>query len=215
MSLMDRKTEEGRRKYQEILEAAARVIFERGYEGASMQEIAEACRLTKAGLYHHFPSKHHLLFEIQSYGMDLFESQVLSQVQDISDPVERLTACMTRNVHLVTRGWSKEITVILHEHATLTGPAGKEINARKKRYVQFLERSFAEAMEKGLIREVNPTIAAYSFLGMVLWVYKWFRPDGELTDDQLAAGMVDLFFAGLQQGRRGERVTRAARRVRR
>jgi AcrR family transcriptional regulator len=186
---------------QAILETAARVICDRGYEGASIQEIADACELTKAGLYHHIGSKENLLAEIMGYGMDLFEAQVLSPVRDIDDPVLRLRACMDRNIKLVTRGSSKHITIILHEHATLKGTAGKAIDARKKKYVRFLEQSFAEAVMKGLIRPVSPKVAAFSFLGMVLWIYKWFRPDGELSEEQIAEAMIDLLFTGLEPAR--------------
>jgi hypothetical protein len=41
----------------------------------------------------------------------------------VADPVERLKACMEKNILLVTEGWSKEVTIILHEHGTLTGAA--------------------------------------------------------------------------------------------
>src|SRR5687768_13363311 len=102
----------------EILETAAKLICERGYDATSIQDIAQACNLTKAGLYHHIRSKEHLLLEIMHYGMDRFEEQVLSHVIAIKDPVERLKTCMERNILLVTRGWSKEVTIILHEHAT-------------------------------------------------------------------------------------------------
>jgi len=202
-------------RHREILETAARVICERGYEGAGVQDIAEACGLTKAGLYHHIRSKEHLLLEIQNYGMDVFEEQVLQQVLPIADPLERLRTCMEKNILLVTRGWAKEITIILHEHATLTGEARAQINARKKRYVRFLETSFAEAIRAGRIRPVNPKVAAFSFLGAVLWIYKWFRPDGEVGEEQLVREMQDLFFGGLETApaapRRGSRA-RAARR---
>ena len=129
--------------------------------------------------------------------MDVFEEQVLFPVLGIADPLERLKACMEKNVLLVTRGWSKEITIILHEHATLTGEARAQINARKKRYVRFLETSFAEAGKRGLIRPVNPKVAAFAFLGMVLWIYKWYRPDGPISAEQIAADMQDLLFTGL------------------
>ncbi len=180
-----------------ILETAAKLICARGYEATSMQDIAEACGLTKAGLYHHVESKERLLLAIQDYGMDVFEEQVLRHVREIPDPVERLRVCMLRNIRLVTRGWSKEVTIILHEHATLRGPARKHIDARKKRYVRFLESTIAEAVERGQARPVQPTIAAFAFLGMVLWIYKWFRSDGPLSDEAIAAGMVDLFLEGI------------------
>ena len=185
-------------RHREILETAARVICEKGYEGASIQDIAEACGLTKAGLYHHIRSKEHLLLEIQNYGMDVFEEQVLNQVLPIPDPLERLKACMEKNILLVTHGWSKEVTIILHEHATLTGDARAQINARKKRYVKFLETSFAEAVRDGQIRPVNPTVAAFAFLGMVLWIYKWFRPDGAIDAPTLVREMQDLLLGSLQ-----------------
>ena len=189
--------DDAQQRYQAILESAARVICARGYDGASMQEIAEACGMTKAGLYHHIETKEKLLFAIMNYGMDLFEKQVISQVIDIADPLERLKACMVKNIKLVTSGSSKEVTIILHEHNTLTGHARKEINARKKKYVRFLEAGITEGIKRGQIRRVNPTLAAFSFLGTVLWTYKWFRHDGELSEDQVANGMVDLFFRGL------------------
>ncbi len=182
---------------QAILETAARVICERGYEGASIQDIADACNLTKAGLYHHIRSKEHLLLEIMNYGMDVFEEQVLQQVLPIADPLERLKSCMAKNVELVTRGWSKEITIILHEHATLTGESRAQINARKKRYVRFLETSFAEAVRARRIRPVHPKVAAFAFLGSVLWIYKWYKPDGPVSEDDLVKEMQNIFFGGL------------------
>lgn len=189
-------------RHRRVLETAARVICERGYEGASIQDIADACGLTKAGVFHHIRSKEHLLLEIMNYGMDLFEEQVLREVMPIADPVERLKACMRRNILMVTRGWSQEITVILHEHATLTGAARAQINARKKRYLRFLESSFAEALRMRRIRRVNPKVAAFAFLGMVLWIYKWFRPGGSLSEEQLVRQMQSLFFGGLEPARR-------------
>ncbi|WP_224240239.1 TetR/AcrR family transcriptional regulator [Hyalangium gracile] len=191
-----RRPDDGER-YRAILETAARLICERGYEGTSMQEIADACRLTKAGLYHYIQNKEQLLSAIMGYGMDLFEGQVLAKVADIADPVERLRDCMRRNIELVTRGANKEVIIILHEHATLTGEAREYIDRRKKQYVRFIEATFSEAVRQGRMRPIDPTIVAFSFLGMVLWVYKWFKPDGRLTEDQIISGMLDLFFAGL------------------
>jgi len=141
-------------RHRGILEIAARLICERGYEGASMQQIA--------------------------------------------DPLERLRTCMEKNVLLVTRDRNKEITIILHEHATLTGDELARINARKKRYVRFLERSFAEAVEAGKIRPVDPKVAAFTFLGAVNWIYKWFRADGQVPEEELVRGMQEIFFGGLE-----------------
>jgi AcrR family transcriptional regulator len=187
-----------RERHRAVLETAARLICEKGYEAASVQDIAAACGLTKAGLYYYIRSKEDLLLEIQNYGMDIFEERVLLPVLSIADPVERLKACMEKNIVLVTEGWSKEVTIILHEHETLTGAARTQINLRKKRYVHFLESSFAEAVRDGRIRKVEPRVAAFAFLGQVLWIYKWFRPDGKIPADRLVREMQNLFFGGLE-----------------
>jgi AcrR family transcriptional regulator len=199
---------EGADRRAAILETAARLICEKGYEGTSIQDIADASGLTKAGLYHHIRSKEHLLLEIQNYGMDVFEERVLHAVMPIEDPLERLRTCMVKNIHLVTEGWSKEVTIILHEHATLTGEARAHINARKRRYVRFLESSFAEAVRARRIRAVNPTVAAFAFLGQVLWIYKWFRPEGTISPESLSKDMQDLFFGGLEMPRAKESAPR-------
>lgn len=184
-------------RHRQILEIAARVICEKSYEGASIHDIAQACGLTKGGLYHHIRSKEHLLVEIMRYGMDMFEERVTHRTRVIDNPLERLRATMESNIRLVTDRRTKEITIILHEHNTLTGDGRAEINRRKKSYVRFLEDAFAEASERQLIRPVHTKVAAFSFLGTVLWTYKWFRSDGEISQDQLVAEMVDQFFGGL------------------
>ena len=71
---------DARDRHRFILETAARLICEKGYEAASIQDIADAADLTKAGLYHHIRSKEHLLLDIQNYGMDVFEERVLEQI---------------------------------------------------------------------------------------------------------------------------------------
>lgn len=191
------RLDESQRRYREILEAAAKLIFRRGYEATSMQEISAEAGLTKAGLYHYVATKEALLLDIMHYGMDLFEEQVLTPAQLVEDPVERIRVVMARNLALITHGAAKEVTIILHEHQTLTGEAQAQINARKKKYVRFLETAVREATAVGKVRPIDPTLAAFGLLGMVLWTYKWFQPGGALSPEQLSEGMLELFFQGL------------------
>ena len=64
--------------------------------------------------------------------------------------------------------------------------------------MRFLESSFQEAIRAGRIRRVDPKMAAFSFLGSVNWIYKWYRSDGEISGQRLAREMPDLFFGGLE-----------------
>ena len=160
-----------------------------------MQDIADTCGLTKAGIYHYVETKQALLVAIMHYGMDLVEEEVLKQVIDIADPVERLRAIMARKVRLVES--RKEVAIILNEHQTLTAAEKRVLNARKKQYVTLLEATFREAIERRQIRPVDPTVAAFSFLGVMLWTPNWYRTGGRISLPQLIDGMADLFFNGL------------------
>src|SRR5437867_8679414 len=139
----------------QIFETAARILCEKGFDKASMGDISDAMGLTKAGIYHHIRSKEELLYEIMSYGMDLFEQKVFNRVTAIADPLERLRATLRGHVLLVTRDRPKEISVILHESNALKGRYRDRINARKKRYVKFLEKTIRELVKTGKARRVD------------------------------------------------------------
>lgn len=184
-------------RQQQIYAAAARIICDKGYGSASMSDIAEAMGMTKAGIYHHIVSKDELLFGIMSYGMDMAEEMVLDRLRDIRDPLERLKATIRGHVLLLTRDRPKEVTVILNESHALSGELRERIDARKRGYVRFLMETIEELIRDGRARDVDPRAATFALLGMVNWIYQWFRPDGRLKDTELAESFTDIFLHGL------------------
>jgi TetR/AcrR family transcriptional regulator, cholesterol catabolism regulator len=183
---------------REICRIAARVFYEKSYEGASMQDVAEAVGLTKAGLYHHIGSKDQLLFEIMNYGMDILQETVVDKVKDIADPRERLRRLIAGHIDLIVRARDLEITVILHENRSLRGALRKKINARKRQYIQLLEETIQLVQEKTGGKDLlPPRVAAFGLLGMINWLYQWYRPDGPVKQSDLTQDYVDFFFRGL------------------
>jgi TetR/AcrR family transcriptional regulator, cholesterol catabolism regulator len=185
-------------KRREICRVAARVFYEKSYEGASMQNIAEAVGLTKAGLYHYIGSKDQLLFEIMNYGMDILQETVVDKVKEIADPRERLRRTIAGHIDLIVRARDLEITVILHENRSLRGSLRKKINARKRQYIQFLEETIARVQEEaGGKSFLPPRVAAFALLGMINWLYQWYRPDGPVKQSDLTRSYVEFFYRGL------------------
>jgi len=183
---------------REICRAAARVFYEKGYDGASMQDIAAAVSLTKAGLYHHVGSKDRLLFEIMNYGMDILDEMVLQKVKDIDDPAEKLRQTIAGHVDLIVRARDFELTVILHENRSLKGTPQKKIDARKKEYIHFLEELVAETQQKsGKKTQVSAHLAAFFLLGIINWLYQWYHPEGPVNQADLSRALTDFFFRGL------------------
>lgn len=183
---------------QDILFTAARLFQEKGYDATSMQDVASALDLSKAALYHHFESKDEILFQIMSYGMDIFENQVVAAVKGIADPEERLRACIRLHIEVVVGGREREITVILHENHALRPEEKRQINARKKAYIVFLENLIAEVQRRrGGRFAVRPKVAAFALLGMINWMYQWWRPEGVVSGPEMAQEYTALFMQGV------------------
>jgi AcrR family transcriptional regulator len=185
---------------QEILRTAARLFQQQGYDGTSMNDVAAALKLSKGGLYHHFQSKDEILFNLMDHAMDITQERVINGVRGITDPEARLRALIRLHINVVLSIRDREITVMLHENHPLPPPLRKQINARKKEYVHFVEKLIVEVQSaRGSKSSVNPRAAAFALLGMINWIYQWYRPDGKLQEENLAQQYTDIFFAGALQ----------------
>ncbi|MFI5070259.1 MAG: TetR/AcrR family transcriptional regulator [Terriglobales bacterium] len=182
---------------QEILRTAARLFQQQGYDGTAMNDIAAALKLSKGGLYHHFKSKDEILFDLMNQAMDITEERVIKVARGISDPEDRLRAVIRLHIGVVLSQSDWEITVMLHENHPLAPPLRKRINGRKKDYIHFVENLVAEVQRKrGSQSMVNPRAAAFALLGMMNWIYQWYKPQGALQEEQLARQYTEIFFAG-------------------
>ncbi len=182
----------------EILRAAAQLFRERGYDAASMNDLAATLNLSKGALYHHFQSKDEILFHIMEHAMEITEEQVKKPVLALTDPEERLRTCIRLHIHVVLQTRDREITVMLHENHPLPEEFRKRINARKKEYVRFVESLIADAQRARAAKSrVAPKVAAFALLGMINWIYQWHRPDGSITEAELVDQFTQIVCAGI------------------
>lgn len=183
---------------QEILRTAARLFQQRGYDATSMNDVAAALKLSKGGLYHHFQSKDEILFEIMGHAMDITQERVLGPVRGIVNPEERLRALIRLHIEVVLSPRDREITVMLHENHPLPPALRKKINARKKEYIHFVEELIVEVQRAHHARGgVTPRAAAFALLGMINWIYQWYKPEGNLQANDLVPQFTDLVFGGI------------------
>jgi hypothetical protein len=103
----------------------------------------------------------------------------------------------------------REITVMLHENHPLPPTLRKRINSRKKEYIHFVEGLIADVqnLQKSLPKDaqrgrppvgtVSPRAAAFALLGMINWIYQWYKPEGELQANNLIPQFTDLVFKGI------------------
>jgi TetR/AcrR family transcriptional regulator, cholesterol catabolism regulator len=170
---------------------AAEVMCEKGYEATSMNDIADAVGLTKAGLYHYIRGKEDLLFQIMSYGMDMVDQDAIAPAKLISDPMVRLRTIISRHSKRVIE-FGGAVSILLDEMYALTPAHRRTIKARKRAYFDLLRETLEQLSADGKLRNVSPTVATFSLFGMINWVSRWYRKDGKLTSEQILGDFLEI-----------------------
>jgi len=187
---------------REILRTAARLFQQQGYDATSMNDVAAALKLSKGGLYHHFQSKDEILYNIMSHAMDITEERVINVVRRIegaslAGTEERLRTLIRLHIQVVLSPEDREITVMLHENHPLSPTLRRKINGRKKDYLHFVENLVTDVQRKrNSLSPVTPRAAALALVGMINWIYQWYKPDGPLTGEAIVRQYTDIFFHG-------------------
>lgn len=172
-----------------IVDAAAQSFGEKGYEAASLDQIADGLELRKASLYHYVGSKSDLLrmvFErTLSLALERFEA-----IQRMPEPRERLKALIEHQVLTVTT-YPAYFAVFFDQRAHLAPADEERMRDQQRRYLDVYVTAVRDAVGAGVIHPVDPEIGAQGILGMASWVYKWFRADRH-SPDEIAQSCVDL-----------------------
>ena len=174
----------------------AQLFRDRGFDATSVSDIARALGLTKAGLYHHFDSKEALLFEIMMFGLDKVRDEVILPVRAIGDPEERLRQLITRHARITTRGQGA-VAHLQDEIRALPPAARRQVEHRMRVYFDLVRGTLDELHAAGRLADVDRTVATFSLIGMILWLPRWFRQDGRLTQEHVAENIANLALGGL------------------
>lgn len=197
----------------EICRTAARIFRDRGFDATSVSDIARALRMTKAGLYHYFDSKEALLFEIMTFGLERVHDEVVIPASRTRDPEARLRQIVINHARITTRAQGA-VTQLFDETPALSPVARKSIRERQRHYTRLIRDTLEELRKEGRLRDVDITVAAFSIIGMILWLPRWFRQSGRLTSEQAAREIANMALAGvLRHGTngRGRKATRVRR----
>ena len=182
----------------EVYRTAAQIILRKGYDATSINDIANALGMTKAGLYHYINGKKELLFDIMNFGLDELDAEVAVPASEIADPSARLRFIIATHAQLVTRGQGA-ITILVDEITALSPAQNRMITRRKREYFDSLRNVLNELKSAGKLQDVDTTAATFSLLGMISWLSRWFRQDGSLTQEQVAEQIVKIAFNGLMR----------------
>jgi AcrR family transcriptional regulator len=191
-----RATEEARRN--RILDCAAVLFDERGYSGTTTQDIADAAHITKRTLYRYLPSKEDILFEIHSRFIDDRAGDGATAIEGAT-PVDDVVAFLRHHIQVVIEH-RHEIKVFFEEVKHLSDPKRTEISSKRNAYESHFVDALRRGADDGSLRISDPPLVARLILGGLTEIYRWYRPDADLSADELTDGIIAIVLHGIARG---------------
>jgi AcrR family transcriptional regulator len=188
------------KRFQEILDVAARLFAVQGYEATSIQGIAHELGLLKGSLYHYIQSKDDLLFWII---LDVHEGlrQNLETYRDATglDSETRLRRFVVghalRNMEDRDRG-----AIFFRDFMYLGEQRRAIVLASRATFEGFVQDTIRRGQADGAFDpSLDPKIASFAILGMLNSLYVWYRPDGVMPAQQIAEQYGRQVLAGLRR----------------
>ncbi len=178
-----------------ILAQAAHLFARGGYPGTSMNQVAEACGLSKATLYHYYKDKYSLLVSIAEGHVAVLELLV-QEVQALALPPEAQMRELIRRI-LQEYAGAQDAHRVLTEDVRFLEPADRErVLGRERAVVAGFARALGGVQPRLQQAQLTTPLTMLLF-GMINWMFTWMKPDGELTYEHMAPIVADLFMGGL------------------
>lgn len=180
----------------DILEAAAQVFRQKGFHGASMNDIAEAVNLQKASLYHHVSSKQEILFELLDRALELLLERI-TPISTQSIPAEERLRLMIREYLQILAENTDLSAVLLFEHRSLEGKQHARHVPNRDKFEALWRTVLADGVRSKKFLCENIPLTTRATLGIMNWTITWYRPNGDLAIDDIADQYSNLLLNGL------------------
>jgi TetR/AcrR family transcriptional regulator, cholesterol catabolism regulator len=186
-----------RRRTAAVIEAAAEVFAERGYHGASTQDIADRLGMRQASLYYYFPSKEAALELVCKRGVEGYVERALEIAKGAGGVAEKLAAMCRQNIE---SGGSRPTfsRAFLRERRFLPTESRRRIGRLARRYERIIEGIIAAGIASGELRaDIEPRLATLALLGMCNTAVDWIGKEPGATVERVAQSFSHLILDGL------------------
>jgi AcrR family transcriptional regulator len=191
------------RRLAKVLQYAAEIFCEKGYEGASMRDLSRAAGMSLAGLYHYFASKEELLYLIQKHTFRTIIERLQQRLESATGPEERIRIFIENHLEYFLAN-KEAMKVLTHEDETLKNGRGAEIRAIKREYYKIC-LDLLEDLRRAKGLQFSGRLAVLGLFGMINWIYTWHNPRVDADAGALAQEMGDLFLGGVLNAGRARR----------
>ncbi|WP_020106327.1 TetR/AcrR family transcriptional regulator [Nocardia sp. 348MFTsu5.1] len=181
-----------------ILSAAIDQFGKVGYEHTKWASIADEVGIGQTALYHYFESKAHCLLTIMRLELADSAERVTAATAGISDPAEALRAAVAASLEATPTDASARR--ILQNHMDLLATERHSVKEederlRSRQLVGEIEQDWADMITRGIksgdFVDSDPHLLARLVLALVISVWRWYRPGGKITLDEITALVTD------------------------
>jgi len=183
------------RRLSKIVVHATEVFYEKGYDGASMRDLARQSGMSLSGLYYYFESKEKLLYLIQKETFTTLVERLRERLDAVSDPEERIRIFILNHLEYFLAN-RKAMKVLSHEDDALTNGFGAEVAAIKRAYYRICVGLLDDFRRERKL-EGSSRLAVLSLFGMMNWIYTWYNPRVDADAEEIAGRMGDIFLRGV------------------
>ena len=179
-----------------VLRVAVEVFNERGYDGASMEDLSKRLGIAKSGIYHHVSGKEELLRLALDRALDgLWEAADRARALD-APAIERLEALM-RDAVAVLASRLPYVTLLLRVRGNTD--VERAALGRRRAFDALVASLVEEAERDGDIRtDIDPKLTARLLFGTVNSIVEWYRPTSSTSPASLADAVCAIAFDGLR-----------------
>lgn len=184
-------------KRRAALRVASRIFNIKGYQGTSLDEIADEIGVTKTALYYYFKNKEQLLFECLQLSYDCGMNARLESEAKGGTGYERLRHLYRRFMQLLMQERGA-YTTQANLHA-LPEDKRELLLERRRQLDRYSRMLLTKSIEEGAIRPVDVRIASNYFLGAVNWILRWYDEDDDKTPEEISEIFLDLLMNGISR----------------
>ncbi len=183
---------------QKIVQASITLFEKQGFTETSIQDIVDSLNVTKGTFYYYFNSKEELLRDIHleyiSYVLDEQEKIIGDADLSAKEKLRNIVTMLVTSIE--SQGFMARI--FFREMRNLSRKHIEEIIPRREKFLANLQQLIKTGIESGEFKkELDPDIIALGVLGMTNWSYQWFKPEGKLSDMEVASIFVDMILNGI------------------
>ena len=195
LSSVRRTRSSPRRRAPQIIEAAARVFAERGFHGATTQDIADVLGIRQASLYYYFPSKEGALELVCLQGVAGFVEVAKSIATGPGTAADKLIRLVKSHL-LPLADRSDFVRVFLNDRQHLPSESRRRIGKWSRNLERVYEDVLKEGVRRGEFRsDLDTRLVALAMLGMANAAANWYSKE-EVPLDRIAAEFSRLLLDG-------------------